>query len=106
MISTSRITLGAFFFSAGALVLITGRSVRQALERAQADKENYSATAQSLESRNKQLSALYAVFSEITETLSVRYVVQATLRETLKLMEAQGAVIWLLEDEQLVPTGS
>lgn len=46
-----------------------------------------------LENRNKQLDALYNVFCEITETLSLSHVVQAALRETMQLMNAHGAVM-------------
>jgi len=55
---------------------------------------------------DKQLDALYSVFSEITETLSLTHVVQAALRQTMQLMNAHGAVIWLLKEKQLVSAGS
>jgi diguanylate cyclase (GGDEF)-like protein len=52
------------------------------------------------------LQALYNVFSEITETLSLRYVIEATLREAMRLIGAQGVVLTLIRGDEMVPVGS
>ncbi|HLF76320.1 MAG TPA: sensor domain-containing diguanylate cyclase [Dehalococcoidia bacterium] len=62
-------------------------------------------TTAALSYRNDQLTALYNVFTEITETLSLRYVVRATLREALKVMSADMVVMRRLKDDELVPLG-
>jgi len=63
-------------------------------------------TAETLRHRNNQLTALYNIFSEITETLNMRYVVSTTLRETQKIMNADMALVRKLEGDQLVVIGA
>jgi diguanylate cyclase (GGDEF)-like protein len=83
-----------------------GRYIQNERNRASQEKESLRATTEKLRHRNNQLNALYNVFSEITETLSLRYVVEATVRETLHLMEGEGVVLWLIRGGELVPIGS
>ncbi len=64
------------------------------------------AATEALRQRNAQLTALYNVFSEITETLTLRYVVDTTLRETQKIMAADMVVLRKLEGDQLVVLGA
>jgi diguanylate cyclase (GGDEF)-like protein len=59
-----------------------------------------------LEHRNQQLSALYNVFNEITDTLSLRYVVRATIYESLKIMHADLTVLRILRGEDLEVAGA
>ncbi|HEX5370061.1 MAG TPA: GAF domain-containing protein, partial [Dehalococcoidia bacterium] len=75
---------------------ISGEAERAALQSAKAD----------LQYRNDQLNALYNVFSEITDTLSMRYVISATLRETLRVMNATMVTMRLLRNNQLVIAGN
>jgi diguanylate cyclase (GGDEF)-like protein len=83
-----------------------GRWIQSDRTRAAIERESLHATTEKLRHRNNQLNALYNVFSEITETLSLRYVVEATVRETLRLMEAEGVVLWLIRNGELAPIGS
>jgi diguanylate cyclase (GGDEF)-like protein len=83
-----------------------GRAIQGRWARMQREKQELEEMARTLRHRNNQLSALYNVFSEITQTLSMKYVVEATLREALNLMEAQGTVLWLIRDGKLIPEGS
>ena len=69
-----------------------GAELRQATER--------------LQYRNSQLNALYNVFSEITDTLSLPYVISATTREALRVMNANIAVLRLLKNNELVAVGN
>jgi diguanylate cyclase (GGDEF)-like protein len=89
---------------AGAFAL--GRYIQNERTRAVIERESLRATSEKLRHRNNQLNALYNVFSEITETLSLRYVVEATVRETLRLMDGEGVVLWLLRGNELLPIGS
>jgi diguanylate cyclase (GGDEF)-like protein len=91
---------------ATAAAFALGRRIQAGRLRAQQERESLRATSEELKYRNSQLQALYNVFSEITETLSLRYVVEATVRETIRLMGAEGAVLRLLRGGELVPVGS
>jgi diguanylate cyclase (GGDEF)-like protein len=100
---TERVVLLASLL-AGASVF-AGRFLQRQIDAATRERETLRLATEQLRHSNEQLNALYNIFSEITETLSLRYVVDATLRETLRLMDAQGAVLWLIKDGQLVPAG-
>jgi diguanylate cyclase (GGDEF)-like protein len=102
------IVLGAGALLAGGIAaagFALGRLLQQERSRSEPERESLRTATESLRYRNSQLNALYNVFSEITETLSLRYVVDATLRETLRLMDAHGAVLWLIRNGELVPAG-
>jgi diguanylate cyclase (GGDEF)-like protein len=64
------------------------------------------AATETLRHRNAQLTSLYNVFSEITETLTLRYVVATTVRETQKIMSADMVVLRKREGDQLVVIGA
>jgi len=83
-----------------------GRLIQNGRTKMSLEQESLRAATEKLRHRNNQLNALYNVFSEITETLSLRYVVEATVRETLRLMEGEGVVLWLIRGGELVPIGS
>jgi diguanylate cyclase (GGDEF)-like protein len=85
--------------------VFAGRFVQRKLDAAAQERETLRLATEQLRHRNEQLNALYNIFSEITETLSLRYVVDATLRETLRLMDAQGSVLWLIKEGKLIPAG-
>jgi diguanylate cyclase (GGDEF)-like protein len=97
-----------FVFSGGvaAAAFGVGRMVQRSRNQAEIERESLRAATEKLKHRNSQLNALYNVFSEITETLSLRYVVEATVRETLRLLDGEGTVLWLIREGQLVPVGS
>lgn len=84
-----------------------GKRAYRARKPASADEhETLRTTAESLRRSNDQLTALYNVFCEINETLSLRSVVSTTLRETQKIMNADAALIRKLEGGQLVVVGA
>ncbi len=89
-----------------AVAFAVGRRVQAGRSKADQERASLRAMTEKLQHRNSQLQALYNVFTEITETLSLRYVVEATLRETLRLMDAHGGVLWLIRGGELVPVGS
>jgi diguanylate cyclase (GGDEF)-like protein len=96
----------AFASGLAAAGFALGRFLQNERNRAEQERASLREATEKLTYRNNQLNALYNVFSEITETLSLRYVVDATLRETLRLMDAQGAVLWLIRGTVLDPVGS
>ncbi|HEU0075960.1 MAG TPA: sensor domain-containing diguanylate cyclase [Dehalococcoidia bacterium] len=89
-----------------AAAFAVGRYLQAERSRAEQERESLHAMTEELKHRNSQLQALYNVFSEITETLSLRYVVDATLREAMRLIGAQGVVLTLIRGDELVPVGS
>jgi hypothetical protein len=86
--------------------VVIGRLLRFLFRRSQQEHQSLQNTTESLTYRNQQLTALYNVFTEITETLSLRYVIKATLRESLKVMNASMVVVRLLKGEELVLAGA
>src|SRR5438309_7568091 len=70
------------------------------------ERERLRAGAVELERRTSQLSALYQVFSEITDNLSLEHVISGTLTEAVKLMRCDMAVLRVLRGEQLVVLGA
>src|SRR3990172_3997703 len=93
--------VGLFLLGANGflVVLIMGRRLQAALLAAESEKE-------ALALRNSQLAALYNAFSEITNTLSLRYVVSAAVREALRLIRADIAVLRLVRGNELVVAGN
>ncbi|HWC29742.1 MAG TPA: sensor domain-containing diguanylate cyclase [Dehalococcoidia bacterium] len=89
-----------------AAAFTVGRWIQRERMRAVNERESLRTATEKLRHRNNQLNALYNVFSEITETLSLRYVVEATVRETLRLMDGEGVVLWLIRGSELAPIGS
>ncbi|HLF70822.1 MAG TPA: sensor domain-containing diguanylate cyclase [Dehalococcoidia bacterium] len=103
------LTIAAMTLLAATMVGATyfvGRLIQRAFSQVEAEKSALSETSVSLKHRNDQLSALYNVFSEITDTLSLRYVVSATLREALQLMDADMTVMRILRGQDLVVVGA
>jgi diguanylate cyclase (GGDEF)-like protein len=86
--------------------LFVGRLIQRAFLASESEREVLRATTETLRYRNDQLNALYNVFAEITDTLSMRYVIRATLRETLRVMRASFVTMRLLKGSQLVSAGT
>lgn len=108
--STARLGIFTALLALGALVTTTAvyttRRVRATMLQVDSERDALETTSSSLSYRNSQLNALYRVFSEITESLSMPYVVKATVTETQKLMNASGVVLRLLRGGQLVVVGA
>ena len=92
-----------------AVAFLMSKTTQRLLREARREQEELAGLTRDLEYRNNQLSALYNVFNEITDTLSMRYVISATLRETQRVMNASLVVLRLtlliLPPSRLVPTG-
>jgi diguanylate cyclase (GGDEF)-like protein len=90
----------------GASTFFVGRLISRAFHSSEQERKALQETTETLIYRNEQLNGLYAVFSEITDTLSMRYVIGATLRETQRVMNASLVVLRLMQDGDLVVAGS
>jgi diguanylate cyclase (GGDEF)-like protein len=90
----------------GVATLFVGRLISRAFVSSEAERKALRETTDTLQYRNDQLNALYAVFSEITDTLSMRYVISATLRETLRVMNGTMVVLRLLQGGELAAVGN
>jgi diguanylate cyclase (GGDEF)-like protein len=94
----------------GTCVVLLGwymsRTNQRLLSEAHQEGQELAELTQSLEYRNNQLNALYNVFNEITGTLSLPYVVRATLLESLKIMRADMVVLRILKGENLEVAGA
>jgi diguanylate cyclase (GGDEF)-like protein len=86
--------------------LYVSRIIHGAFVSGEAERVELRQTSASLKYRNDQLNALYNVFAEITDTLSMRYVISATLRETLRVMNATMVTLRLVRGSQLVVAGN
>ena len=115
-LSLAAATQVARYVAVGALVLLcltmmgatffVGRLIQRAFQTVESEREELLTTTTALQYRNDQLNALYNVFAEITDTLSMRYVIRATLRETLRVMHASFVTLRLLKGSQLVAAGT
>ncbi|HWC28861.1 MAG TPA: sensor domain-containing diguanylate cyclase [Dehalococcoidia bacterium] len=85
---------------------LVSRLITRAFISSETERSALRETTRTLQYRNDQLSALYAVFSEITDTLSMHYVISATLRETLRVMNSTMVVLRLLQGSELVVVGN
>jgi diguanylate cyclase (GGDEF)-like protein len=97
LVLTGIMAMATFFVS---------RLISRAFTSSETERAALRETTRTLRYRNEQLSALYAVFSEITDTLSMHYVISATLRETLRVMGATMVVLRLLQGSDLVVVGN
>jgi diguanylate cyclase (GGDEF)-like protein len=59
-----------------------------------------------LKRRNQQFEGLYHVVTEVTETLSMKYVTETTVREARKLVNADMVVLRTLQDGMLILAGT
>jgi diguanylate cyclase (GGDEF)-like protein len=95
---------------AGFVVLVLGLRVTslvtRAIEAGRQEQAELAVTTERLQFRNDQLNALYNVFTEITDTLSLEYVVNATLRESMYIMRADMATLRILRGSNLEVAGA
>jgi diguanylate cyclase (GGDEF)-like protein len=89
-----------------AATLIIGRRLRHALETVEGEKARLVETSRIMQRRNEQFGALYQVVSEVTETLSMKYVVKTTIHEARKLVGADAVTLRRLENGDLIVAGS
>lgn len=89
-----------------ALTMVIGRRLGRVLRQAQAEQIRLMEAGKAMARRNEQFAAFYQIVSEVTETLSLKYVIGTTIREVRKLVGADVAVLRLLRDDQLVLAGT
>ena len=90
----------------GLTTWIIGVRLNRALATATREKSALIDSTAAMLRRNEQFRALYHVVTEVTETLSLDYVVQTTIREARSLVRADVAVLRLLKGDQLVIAGT
>ena len=73
--------------------LVIERRLRHALLSAESEQARLIDTTRAMQRRNDQFAALYQVGSEVSESLSMRYVVQTTVREARKLVGADVVAV-------------
>lgn len=88
-----------------AATFVVGRRLSRALGRARTEQEALQHSTRVLERRNGQFQALYQIVAEVSESLSLRYVVQTAIREAKQLVGADIAVLRLLRGEWLEVAG-
>jgi diguanylate cyclase (GGDEF)-like protein len=90
----------------GALSLIVGRRLHQSLANARSERDELAEVTRNIRKRNEQFNALYQVVNEVTDSLSMRYVVNTTVTEAAKLVNADYVRLRQLDGESLVVAGS
>ena len=85
---------------------LVSRRMRDAILKAGRETSALLQTTQTMERRNGQFRALYQIVTEISETLSMKYVVETTIREARKLVRADVTVLRLLQGDWLEVAGS
>jgi diguanylate cyclase (GGDEF)-like protein len=85
---------------------VAGAAFYPTLRRYQREREELEYAAASLVRRNEQLTALSNVFSQIAADMSFQNVVNASLRETARIMGADMVSLRRVEGEWLVSVGA
>jgi diguanylate cyclase (GGDEF)-like protein len=92
--------------SVTALTLVIGRRLQRALDQAKHEKASLVETSRAMARRNEQFTALYQIVSEVTETLSLKYIAGTTIREARHLVGADVSTLRLLQNDELVVVGT
>ncbi|MFN0147540.1 MAG: diguanylate cyclase [Dehalococcoidia bacterium] len=107
---TTRYALFAAAVVSGVLLTVTtwllGRRLRKTLIDTRAEQLRLAASTAVAERRNDQLQALYQIVSEVSETLSLKYVVRTAVEQARKLVLADMVALRVLTDGKLVLAGS
>jgi len=101
------IVVATVLASAGSAIttLVIGQRLRRAMQRADDEKQRLVETSRAMQRRNDQFGALYQVVSEVSESLSMRYVVRTTIREARALVQAEIVSLRRIEQNQLILAG-
>ncbi len=75
-------------------------------QRLESERRGLSDLTRSLAQRNEQLTALSNVFNQIADDMSFEHVVNASLRETARIMNADMVSLRRLEGERLISVGA
>jgi diguanylate cyclase (GGDEF)-like protein len=90
----------------GTLSLVIGRRLRRSLDDARNERDELAEVTRNIRRRNEQFNALYQVVNEVTDSLSMRYVVNTTVSEAARLVNADFVQLRLLEGDSLIVAGS
>ncbi len=90
----------------GGATLVISRRLRHALLSAETEKAQLIETTRAMQRRNDQFAALYQVGSEVSESLSMRYVVQTTVREARRLVGADIVAVRRVVNGALLLAGT
>ena len=83
------------------MLLWNGRKLGTAVANSHDRERALMESNRALARRNEQFAGVYRVVTEVTETLSVKYVVETTVREVHRLVEADLVVLRSLEGNVL-----
>ena len=84
---------------------MVSRRLRRSFLATAKERDHLAELSTTLNKRNDQFKALYQVVSEVTDNLSMRYVVNTTVEQALKLVGADYVELRLLQADSLVSTG-
>ncbi|MDZ7727361.1 MAG: sensor domain-containing diguanylate cyclase [Dehalococcoidia bacterium] len=91
---------------ASGFTLWAGRRYQRALKVATTREGSLLEANRALARRNDQFHGMYQVVTEVTESLSMKYVVETTVREARQLVAADLVVLHVVEGEHLMLAGS
>jgi diguanylate cyclase (GGDEF)-like protein len=102
------ITAGALLSVAAALgstSVFLGRRQRRMFHAVELERADLIRTTRTMERRNQQFEALYHVVNEVSDTLSLTYVVDTAIREAKALVRADITALRLLKGDVLELAG-
>ena len=109
MTHATRWTLIAAAIASGAVITTTtillGKRLSASRNLLRDERDSLIATTRIMDRRNRQFQALYHVVTEVTESLSTRYVVNTAVREARKLVDADLVALRLLHADELAIAG-
>lgn len=82
------------------------RRQRRALDWAVAEHARATAISEAVQRRNEQFYALYHIMTEVTDSISLRHVIDTTIAQVRKIVPADSVGLRLLRDGELVLAGS
>jgi diguanylate cyclase (GGDEF)-like protein len=86
--------------------MLIGQRQRRMLVQTARERDTLAELTTAVQKRNDQFSALYQIVGEITDNLSMRYVVNTTVSEAGQLVKADYVELRLLDEDSLVARGS
>jgi diguanylate cyclase (GGDEF)-like protein len=105
----ARVAIVVVALAVGAIVCFTtfliSRGRRRAFLELQSERDHLGTMTLALQKRNDQFAALYNVVAEVTDSLSMRYVVNTAVQEARKLVGADYVALRLLHDDMLQIAG-
>lgn len=79
---------------------------RRALQWALAEQARATAISETVQRRNEQFYALYHVMTEVTDSISLRQVIDTTVAQVRRIVPADSVGLRLLRDGELILAGS